>query len=165
MAIYGDEQRTPRHGRLADRKNRDYVDLIAAIGPRDALPGAREALADCRAAGILTALASASRNARQLVERLGFHGCLDVIADPASASAGKPHPGIFLEAARLLKLAPSNCVGVEDSLAGLQAIKAAAMFAVGIGRSATLCKAGADLVVPSMNEFSSAFLDVFCADI
>jgi len=40
---------------------------------------------------------------------------------------GKPHPDLFLEAARLLMLDPSQCTVIEDSDAGVEAAKAAGM--------------------------------------
>jgi beta-phosphoglucomutase-like phosphatase (HAD superfamily) len=43
---------------------------------------------------------------------------------------GKPAPDIFLHAASALGIAPSGCLVVEDSSAGLEAARAAGMRAV-----------------------------------
>jgi beta-phosphoglucomutase len=43
------------------------------------------------------------------------------------------HPEIFFRAAESLGIPFGNCVGVEDARAGIAAVKAAGMFAVGIG--------------------------------
>ena len=45
---------------------------------------------------------------------------------------GKPDPECYLEAATALGLAPSDCVVVEDSPAGLAAARAAGMRSIGI---------------------------------
>lgn len=132
---------------LAARKNEFYRAIIGDAGPHDLLPGAVDLLAGVRAAGLRTALASASRNAPALIRQLGIAPLLDAIADANVVTKSKPDPEIFLLAARLLDVPPEACVGVEDSAAGIEAIKAAGMRAVGIGQAANLPKA--DIVVPS----------------
>src|SRR6266487_3426004 len=56
---------------MMKRKNRYYLDFIKEITPRDLLPGARELLEEIHAAGLKTALGSASKNAAEVIERLG----------------------------------------------------------------------------------------------
>ena len=51
------------------RKNSYYLEYICEISPRDVLPGARELLEEIRAAGLKSALGSASKNAREVIER------------------------------------------------------------------------------------------------
>lgn len=41
---------------------------------------------------------------------------------------GKPEPDIYLEAARQLRIPPSECVALEDSEAGIQAVERAGMI-------------------------------------
>mgnify|MGYP002620836881 CR=1 FL=1 len=56
----------------------------------------------------------------------------------------------LLEAAAAgLGVAPADCIGVEDAVAGIAAIHAAGMAAVGIGDERVL--AGADLVLPEIS--------------
>jgi HAD superfamily hydrolase (TIGR01509 family) len=45
---------------------------------------------------------------------------------------GKPHPDIFLYAARQLNIAPSKCLVIEDSVSGVRAGVAADMTALGL---------------------------------
>ena len=45
--------------------------------------------------------------------------------------AWKPDPGLFLHAAKALAADPARCVVIEDSLAGVQAARAAGMRALG----------------------------------
>lgn len=139
---------------LAARKNGYYVDHIAQTTPKDLLPGAREALELCKAHGLKTALASASRNAPMLIENLGLAPLLDFIADAAKAVKSKPHPAIFLMAAEGIDIAPDYCLGVEDAVAGIEAIRAAQMHALGIGDKAIL--KDADRVISSIAEFDPA---------
>ncbi|MEV4368175.1 HAD family phosphatase [Nonomuraea sp. NPDC049637] len=89
------------------------------------VPGAPELLAELAAAGVPTALVTASpRSIAELVlPRLG-HAFDLVIADEDTVR-GKPHPDPYLEAARRLRVAPARCVAVEDSPAGVAAATAA----------------------------------------
>ena len=135
---------------LAERKNSYYRDLIGRLTPGDLLPGALDALSAVRAAGLKAALASASRNAPMLLRRLDIASRFDYIADPAKA-APKPDPALFLAAARGVGATASDCIGVEDAVAGVRAIKAAGMVAVGIGDPAVLDQA--DHVVPTIADF------------
>lgn len=53
-----------------------------------------------------------------------------------NVSASKPDPDGFLLGARLLGVAPEDCVVFEDSAAGIQAAHAAGMRVVGVGTHA-----------------------------
>ena len=136
---------------LADAKNRHYQELIATMTPQDLLPGALEALEAVRAAGLKTGLASVSKNAFTVLDRLGIRERFDTVVDAARIANSKPHPEIFLTAAAQLGLAPQDCLGVEDAVAGVASIKDAGMVAVGVGSPEVLRRA--DYVIPSMREF------------
>jgi alpha,alpha-trehalose phosphorylase len=135
---------------LAERKNGYYRTSIAQFDSQHLLPGAHRALVEARAAGLKIGLASASRSARELVERLGIAEFFDYIAD-AGAMPPKPDPGIFLAVAAALGVEPSACLGIEDASAGVAAIKAAGMAALGIGDARVL--GAADAVLPSLAAF------------
>ncbi|TPG48789.1 beta-phosphoglucomutase [Rhodanobacter glycinis] len=136
---------------LAARKNDYYREQIEHFGPQDLLPGAREAIESVRRAGLKVALASASRNAGLLLQRLGIADLFDVVVDANRISRSKPDPEIFLAAASALGVAPDECIGVEDAAAGIASIRAAGMAAVGIGQARALAEA--DLVLPSIAAF------------
>lgn len=119
--------------RLADRKNAFFRELISSITPADLLPGMLELLTDLRARGIRTAVASMSHNVWEVVRRLGIADLIDVIVDPATLVKGKPDPEIFMTAAERLGVRFEDCIGIEDSRAGVEAIRAARMVPVGIG--------------------------------
>jgi beta-phosphoglucomutase len=136
---------------LAERKNRQYVELIATMGPDDLLPGALDALASVRAAGLKIGLASVSKNAFTVLDRLGIRDRFDYVVDAALIANSKPHPEIFLNAAAALGVAPAACLGVEDAVAGVASIKSAGMFALGVGSPEVLTQA--DRVIASLREF------------
>jgi beta-phosphoglucomutase len=136
---------------LADRKNKQYVELIATMSQADLLPGAIEALASVRAAGLKIGLASVSKNAFTVLDRLGIRDRFDYVVDAALIANSKPHPEIFLNAAASLGVAPGDCLGVEDAVAGVASIKSAGMFALGVGDPAVLTQA--DRVIPNLSAF------------
>ena len=136
---------------LAERKNGYYRAAIETFSARDLLPGALDALHAARAAGAKTALASASRSARELVERMGVADLFDHVVDSATVARAKPDPEIFLRAAAALGVAPADCLGIEDAQAGVAAIKAAGMAALGVGDARVLAEA--DAVLRDLTEF------------
>ncbi|WP_287158564.1 beta-phosphoglucomutase [Chloroflexus sp.] len=135
---------------LMDRKNGYYLEFIRELSPRDVLPGARELLQEIRAAGLKTALGSASKNAREVIERLGIAELFDAVADGYSVTRQKPAPDLFLHAAALLNLPPSACVVVEDAEAGVEAALAGGFYVVGIGPQERVGRA--HVVLPSLAE-------------
>lgn len=136
----------------AEQKNREYVELISHMTPADLLPGALDTLLAVRAAGLKIALASASKNGPMILERLQVTELFDTIVNPALLKNGKPDPEIFLTAAQQLHVPPQACIGVEDAISGIAAIKGAGMFAVGIGEANVLTQA--DVVLPNLQGFN-----------
>jgi beta-phosphoglucomutase len=136
---------------LAEEKNAHYVALIANMTPDDLLPGAVRALDSCRAAGMKIGLASVSKNAFTVLDKLGISGKFDYVVDAAKLERGKPDPEIFIKAASALDVPRHRCLGVEDAVAGVAAIKAAGMTALGIGDPAVLAQA--DFVIPGLSRF------------
>jgi beta-phosphoglucomutase len=138
---------------LAAQKNAHYVSLIQNITPEDMLPGMRELLERLRQSAIPIGLASVSKNAFTVVERLGISDLLDAIVDARTIKKSKPDPEVFLRAAEMLGVRPQDCIGVEDAVEGVKAIKAAGMYAVAVGENPKLTNL-ADETYPSTTELS-----------
>jgi alpha,alpha-trehalose phosphorylase len=136
--------------RATDTKNGYYQAIIAGFSPADLFAGVRSLLEQARAAGLKIGVASASRNAPTLLERLGIMDLLDHVADAGAIAQPKPAPDIFLSVAHALGVAPVDCIGIEDSQAGITAIKAAGMPAIGIGDPKVLV--AAERVIPHISK-------------
>ncbi|HSL44655.1 MAG TPA: beta-phosphoglucomutase [Anaerolineales bacterium] len=134
---------------MMERKNNYYLEFIREITPRDLLPGARELLEEIRAAGLKSAVGSASKNAPEVVERLGIGDLLDAISHGGSVERQKPAPDLFVHAADQLGLTPAECVVVEDAAAGIEAARAGGFRSIGLGPEERVRKA--DLVLPSLD--------------
>ncbi|HOE11679.1 MAG TPA: HAD family phosphatase [bacterium] len=65
----------------------------------------------------------------------GLEDRFDAIVSGDDVPQGKPAPDVFLEAARRCGSDPECCVGVEDTLIGLQAIRAAGMRVVAVAHT------------------------------
>ena len=118
---------------MLERKNNYYLDFIREISPRDLLPGAKELLEEIQAAGLKNAIGSASKNAGDVLDRLGIRALFAAISDGHSVERQKPAPDLFLHAARQLGLPPTQCVVIEDAAAGIEAAHAGGFLCIGLG--------------------------------
>jgi len=98
------------------------------------IAGAQAYLAAARRAGLRLAICTASTpaNMRLAFDRFGLDTWVDTVTSPADGLRGKPHPDIFLEAARRLGTAPQRCVVFEDAPLGIEAARRAGMQAVAL---------------------------------
>ncbi|WP_086315032.1 beta-phosphoglucomutase [Enterococcus sp. 7F3_DIV0205] len=135
---------------LAQTKNDEYVSLLADLSAQDLLPGVHDFLVQAKEHHIPCSIASASKNAPMILEKLGVLEFFGHIVDPETLKKGKPDPEIFVKAAASINVAPKDAIGFEDAQAGIEGIKAAGMYAVGISPTEVLT--GADLQVASMTE-------------
>lgn len=116
-----------------ERKNNYYVKMISQVTSNDILPGIENILKQAQEQDLKMAVASASRNAPFLLERLNLTSYFQQVVDPTSLKRGKPDPEIFLRAAEEIGCLPKECIGFEDAQAGIEALVVAEIFAVGIG--------------------------------
>lgn len=94
--------------------------------------GVVELLDDARRERWQVAIGTGAARARleHHLAHLGVLGRFDEIVTVADVTRGKPAPDIFVEVARRLGRAPSECVVLEDSLPGYEAALAAGMSVV-----------------------------------
>lgn len=160
----GDRTYSPEEmEKLAHSKNERYKELLTTLTPEALLPGVRKLLKALRRDGIRTALASASRNAPTVLDRLGVTDLFDYVADAGAVALQKPDAEIFLNAAAGVGVHPLRCIGIEDAEAGVISIHRAGMPAVGIGTKETLPDADhhvdspADLTPALLREWMNEF--------
>lgn len=119
--------------KLAAKKNEYYLEMIQTMGPQDILPGIKDLLKENKRHSVKIALGSASKNARHVMDMLGLTADFDYVVDAAKVAKSKPDPETFTVAADALGAPYEECVGIEDSAAGVEAINRANMFSVGVG--------------------------------
>jgi beta-phosphoglucomutase-like phosphatase (HAD superfamily) len=103
--------------------------------------------------GFHQAIASSAPQANidALVDELHVREFFEVIVSGYDMP-GKPHPMVFLRAADLMEVPATNCIVIEDSVAGVRAAKSAGMrcIAVTTTNPAQLLSE-ADVVVDSLD--------------
>jgi beta-phosphoglucomutase-like phosphatase (HAD superfamily) len=132
---------TDEHEAMADAKEAIYRELAATS--LALIVGAAEFVHAARAEGLRMAVCTAStpQNIALAFERHGIDRWVETVTSPADTDSGpgpgsrlrgKPHPDIFLEAARRLGLAPADCLVFEDAPLGVEAARRAGMRAVAL---------------------------------
>ena len=133
LTAAGETYTPERQKEVAERKNRYFAESLETVTPECILPGSLEMLRALRSRGIRVAVASNSRNAKPIIEKTRIGGLLDVIVDGYDITNSKPDPEAFLLAAKRLGLPPSECLVVEDAVAGIVAANSAGMRSLGVG--------------------------------
>jgi beta-phosphoglucomutase family hydrolase len=159
---YGDPNDPPSYesitgvGNLKDRMVKEAL----ASGGVEVYEGSVVSLHHLRQQGFKTAVVSASKNCRAVLQAAGIADLFDVRVDGEVAARlnlrGKPAPDTFLEAARELGSRPERAVVIEDALSGVQAGREGGFgLVVGIehqGNRQALVEQGADIVVRDLRE-------------
>ncbi|MFO7635875.1 MAG: HAD-IA family hydrolase [Clostridia bacterium] len=120
--------------------------------------GAKHVLEQARKAGLKLAVASAADRIKVETNLacIGVDtGFFDGMVTGSEITRKKPHPDIFLEAARIMGVRPGDCVVVEDALSGIEAAKRAGMAVIAVTTSfdrETLEEAGPDRVASSIRQ-------------
>jgi beta-phosphoglucomutase len=115
------------------RKNEYFLAHLSELTEADLLPGVLPLLQELKAAGLKIGIGSASKNAREVVRRLGIASFIDAYSDGHVVERSKPAPDVFLAAAELLAVPPEACLVVEDAESGIEAAHAAGMHVIGVG--------------------------------
>jgi HAD superfamily hydrolase (TIGR01509 family) len=115
---------------LAIRKEQAYLDGLHRIAP---IPSVVNVVREH--VGRLP-MAVASGGFRDVVlrqlQQIGLHEVFDAIVCAEDTPRHKPHPDVFLEAARRLGVSPADCCVYEDADLGLEAARRAGMAMVDI---------------------------------
>jgi beta-phosphoglucomutase len=137
--------------RLSAEKEALYRETFRAqLAP---VAGARELLARLRQAGVPMAIATlAPRENRDFVlDGLALRPLFAHVIGAEQSPRGKPHPDIYLAAARALGVPAPECVAFEDAVNGVQSALGAGMDVVALttaSAASALAGAGARWVVP-----------------
>ncbi|MEO1054880.1 MAG: beta-phosphoglucomutase [Bacteroidota bacterium] len=146
---------------LATKKNNWYLEYIEGVDSSDLLPGTGEFLKELKDQGLKIGLASSSKNAKPVLNKLNITEYFDVIIDGTMIKNTKPDPEIFNLCAELLCTAKDRCIVFEDAVSGVEASKAAGIDTIGIGEPEVLNKA--DLVVSSLADINLKKISTFAA--
>jgi len=114
----------------------DIIETVShyILTEAEPMPGVAHAIQQCREAGLRTAIASSSpmKLIESVVDRFELRESFDALHSAQYEAFGKPHPAVFLSAARLLKCTPPSCLVFEDSFYGMVAGLAARMKVIAV---------------------------------
>lgn len=99
------------------------------------IPGFETFVKSLREKGIKTAVVTSSNDEKMrnvYNAHPDFKSLFDAILTSEDFKTSKPDPDCYLTAAKRFGLQPNECVGFEDSINGLKAVRAACMFCVGL---------------------------------
>ncbi|MGH9338581.1 MAG: HAD family hydrolase [Acidobacteriota bacterium] len=136
--------------RYSEQKEEVYRQLISPdLKP---VPGLLDFLSDLRGQRVQTAVATSGppKNVEFILGRLGIEPYFDEVVTGADVTRGKPHPEIFLTAAKKLTRRPERCVVFEDSPSGIEAAQRANCACVAVATTHSveeLAKLSPDLII------------------
>lgn len=114
-----------------------YRDIFStSIQP---MPGLISLLQSLKEHKVKMAVATSAipENASFVLEKLDIKDYFDVILDESSVINHKPHPEIYLTAAKRLDYDSKNCIVFEDSPTGIEAAQKAGATVIGVVSSKT----------------------------
>ena len=159
--LFGDRLDERAMAQFGDHKEEMY--RAAARKGVALLPGVRSLLEGLQRAGFRQAIGSSAPRANLdlILERTGSASLFGAVVGMEDTQRGKPDPQVFQIAAERLGAAPERSVVFEDAVAGVQAAKAGRMHCVAVRFVAhhseeALRGAGADLIVPTLEQVSAA---------
>jgi beta-phosphoglucomutase family hydrolase len=126
----------------------------------DALIGA------AKAAGVRLAVGTAAQtsNVTFTLDGLDLRKHFDAVVTAADVPRGKPHPDVFLEAARRVGAAPEHCIVFEDAPLGVEAARRAGMRCVVITTTLPAASfAEFDNVIAIVDDFAGLSIDTLFA--
>ncbi|WP_394836811.1 HAD-IA family hydrolase [Pendulispora rubella] len=158
----GDLDDAPEHESIHGLSNRKNELLLRRIHTHGVKPyeGSVRYVRAVRAAGLRTAVVSASANCHDVLVGAGIESLFDVRIDGIVALRdhlhGKPAPDTYLAGARALGVEAGSGAVFEDALAGVEAGRAGNFgYVVGVdrvGQAEELRKRGAHVVVGDLGE-------------
>ena len=151
------------HG-IGNAKNALYLDMLLRNGVH-IFDDALRLINILQESGLSLGLASASKNAENILEKGGIKDRFEFVMDGRVAELyqikPKPHPDFYKNAANFLGYRAQNCIVIEDAISGVIAAKRAGVkIVIGIDRQSNgigLLKNGADLIVSSLDEIDVKF--------
>ncbi|OGR87203.1 MAG: beta-phosphoglucomutase [Elusimicrobia bacterium RIFCSPLOWO2_01_FULL_60_11] len=151
LAMLGKDPGEDKAAKWCEEKNAYYLEFVGQIDKSEILPGAMELVREIQKdKGWKQALASSSKNAKLILNKLDLTKYFDAVVDGSETEKAKPDPALFLLAAKKLGLPTDDVVVVEDAESGVAAARAGKMKVIGLGDPKILV--GADLVLKDLSQ-------------
>ena len=145
---------------LNHEKEAVYRELYAPH--RKAVEGFEDLIRDARSQGMALAVGTAAppANVEFTLDGLDLRRHFDTVVGATDVARGKPHPDVFIEAARRCGAMPEHCIVFEDAPLGVEAARRAGMRCVVITTTLPAAAfAEFDNVIRIVDDFSQLSVD------
>ncbi len=106
---------------LAEQKNELYKEYLKNMSPADLPDEVNATLQELSRMDLKLAIGSSSKNTPFILQQIGLGEYFDAVSDGNNITRSKPDPEVFLKAAQMLDLPPTDCLVVEDAVSGAEA--------------------------------------------
>lgn len=118
--------------RCSRLRDKTYDIALERLSVNDIMDGAIEFVKLVKESGLKCAVASSSKSSHKIAKQFGIYDLFDAFIDGEANLPLKPNPDMYLLAAKLLGVEPSECVVFEDSINGILSAKNAQMKCIGM---------------------------------
>ena len=129
-------ERAPWSGRSPEDVAESIVSRMGGLirSEGEPMPGALASIEWALSSSWRIALASSSSKflIATVLDHFGITGLFECTRSAEDEASGKPHPDVYLSAARALRLEPRVCVAVEDSANGMASALSAGMRCIAV---------------------------------
>lgn len=127
--------------KMLEYKNALYVDYIKEMTPKDVSDDVIKIINFLKENNYKIAIGSSSKNTKIILNQIGLTNTFDAIIDGNMITKSKPDPEVFQKAGQSVNIDPSECLVVEDAIAGIDAGVSAKMQTLAIGSAKDYHKA------------------------
>jgi len=140
--------------RAAAKKQRYFLEFLENKGV-EIYKSTIDLIDELKTKNIKIGIISSSKNCRHILQKAGVNGLFDAMVTGDDVKKGKPHPEVFITAAKKLGVIPEECIVFEDAALGIEGAKKAKMICVGVDRHKDPKRLkSADLVVSDLSDVS-----------
>lgn len=149
---------------LQAKKKELYIKIVQEM-EIPTVPGVAEFVQRIQVKGLKKIIATGNSNldaVRFILKKVGLLEYFPDILSIKEVGRGKPFPDVFVEAAKRLGCATSECVVLEDAINGVQAAKAAGIRCIAFETTTKreeLLKAGAEVVLKDYYKLTDEVLN------
>ncbi len=152
------------HLNMDPEKDRYVKEGMIDIKEISLFSGVKETLQRLKKAGFKIGLGTSAirEDMEDRVKRYDLKQYLDAFVCCDDVTLSKPHPDIYLLAAKKLKVHPKDCIVVEDALNGIIAAKKAGMDTIALTttfKKEKISEVKPDLILNHVNEITPAIIE------
>ena len=137
---------------LVEKKDDLYQTYLRRFTPNDVFDGIADFVSSLKKEGFKLAICSTNKNVVDILNYLKISHWFDAVVSGTESVESKSDSAAFILTAKRLGIEPERCVVIENTFAGVCAVKNAGMKTLGIGFKLVLHNA--DYVLPSTEYLS-----------